>query len=577
MSTHTEPRVQGEIVRILLSLIDRDPDQPRFAENVDTDLAGSFKAHGWFPDEPLRVRPHPHHPDRFMLVNGERRYAGAKAAGLKEALCTVDWELEGVRLRKRLITQIMSNTGKPLTVVEEAFAFKRAIEDARKDILAGDGKSIVDKGDPKYGPVALARELGLPKSTVTDRLSLTEIPAFWLKLIVDGPLQPTHVQQLYRWRKVPEKFQLRALEQMKGDYRWPGNNGRKTSGADRLHIGDLETLLRQYMPKFTKPVAAVPGYAGPTEKLKDPQTGKVVVHAMDPAQWQPIHRKKIAERKKREGDTSSTSSRSGGQSGQVIPAWVAALIAAGAERKDGSLHDAQNVIVGVSRDGKQALWSFGHDRGDGVIGGFDPEVLLASGLKVDELVVYVPPASYYSNSAIGTTNTPALGKARSAFEAAKAAELDTVRKLLPSKLTKDPKSVTGEGVPVLLAMIVDNNDRVTLDLDDLGVALELTGFPEVKGGRGTEERNKRVVAAVKKLKGTEASALLSAFLTMHGNDIPSTRTQMAAWEKKVLDRYQAKGPTEVLQTLVPPKPAAVDHRPQPETKGKGRPKGVAAK
>lgn len=294
MSTATEPLARTEVVAILLSLIDRDPKQPRFAENVDTDLKDSFKEHGWFESEPLEVRPHPENPDRYMLVDGERRLASARAAGLKEALCVLTLEVEGEHEGDRLVRQILHNSGKPLTPMEEALAFKRIVDDRRSN------------GDKRYGVVQLARDLGIPKSTVTDRLAMTEIPGFWMPVIANGPLQTSHVPLLHKWRKVPEKFQLRAFEQMKADYRWPQtrqHGGRHPTKEERIYVGDFRTLVETFMYKFTKPVSEVPGYDGPTEKLERrnnyPRT--VVVHAMDPSRWQPIFRKAVAARRAKAG------------------------------------------------------------------------------------------------------------------------------------------------------------------------------------------------------------------------------------------------------------------------------------
>lgn len=319
----------AEVVSILLALVDRDPKQPRFAENVDTELEGSFRAHGWLEAHPLEIRPHPEKADRFMLVDGERRYAGAKAAGLKEALCIITYEAEGSNEADRLMRQLLHNTGKPLTAVEEALAFKRIIDAKRAgtpetlDLGELHGKphgeavpvKIAGKppkdADPKYGPTQLARDLGLPKSTVTDRLAATEIAEFWLKFVVHGPLQSSHVPDLHRIREMPVKYQLRVLTRLQAHHEWPTPGGKPLPGSkqpsyrnhrksevvkdERIRVDDFRSMLDDALTPFVRPLSDVgkKEYKGPTARL----TGRgwnatEAVMAIDPAQWEPILRKR---------------------------------------------------------------------------------------------------------------------------------------------------------------------------------------------------------------------------------------------------------------------------------------------
>ncbi len=287
--------VRDEILYLPLTAIDPDPEQPRL--DVDDELAGSIQQHGVL--QAIQVRPHPVDAERWMIVDGERRYRGALRAKLATIPATITLEVEDPG--DRIIQQIVRNEGKPLTPGEEALAFKKII-DARHAA-----------GDKKYGVVQLARDLGIAKSTISDRLTLTEIPSLWLELIVKGPLQTSHAPILHRWRKVPEKFQKIALEQMKKDFRWPGespNAYKKAKGGDRLYVGDFETLVRAFFPKFVKPVGDCPGYKGPTEALTiDTYTGRKV-YAMDPSQWGPIWRKGLAARKAKQAKKNKSSGAS---------------------------------------------------------------------------------------------------------------------------------------------------------------------------------------------------------------------------------------------------------------------------
>lgn len=277
-----DPKVLAEEVELRIADIDPDPAQPRL--EVDDELASSIKEHGVL--KAIEVRPHPEHADRWMIVDGERRWRGSKKAGRTTIAAKITFDVEGISVAARMKRQIVHNQGKPLTPVEEALAFRKIIDDERAN------------GNKSYGPVQLSRDLGIAKSTVTDRLAMTEIPEFWLPLITAGPLQPSHVPELHKWRKVPAKYQERALKQMQADYRWPGaisySKGKK---GERIYIDALRTLLRTFMRKFIKPVSEVPGYKGPTERGSFESYGGPKTYAMDPSLWQPIYRKQLAARK----------------------------------------------------------------------------------------------------------------------------------------------------------------------------------------------------------------------------------------------------------------------------------------
>src|ERR1043166_3064368 len=94
----TEPLAPGdgiardEILYLPLASIDPDPDQPRL--DVDDELADSIKQHGVL--QAIQVRPHPRDADRWMIVDGERRWTGAKRAQLPTIAATITLEVEDV-------------------------------------------------------------------------------------------------------------------------------------------------------------------------------------------------------------------------------------------------------------------------------------------------------------------------------------------------------------------------------------------------------------------------------------------------------------------------------------------------
>ena len=83
----------GEIVKISISLIEADPNQPRdpyekgspaYIEHIEK-LKQSIKAAG--QDEPIHVRKHPSKEGMFMIVNGETRFIAVKSLGRNEIPC----------------------------------------------------------------------------------------------------------------------------------------------------------------------------------------------------------------------------------------------------------------------------------------------------------------------------------------------------------------------------------------------------------------------------------------------------------------------------------------------------------
>jgi hypothetical protein len=146
-----------------------------------------------------------------------------------------------------------------------------------------------------------------PIETEADALAAVE---FGLMARVQRPLnaKASHAPLLHKWRGVPEKYQRIALEQMKKDYRW--TNRREGGGDERIYVSVFNTLIDTFFYKFAKPIADVPGYEGPTQKLttRSGYPPRVLVHAMDPSKWGPIFRKRAAAKRANAPKQSSRSS-----------------------------------------------------------------------------------------------------------------------------------------------------------------------------------------------------------------------------------------------------------------------------
>src|SRR5688572_23433328 len=102
-----------------------DPSQPRktFDEGELEELAENLRANGFAT--PLLVRP-VEEPDRYFIVAGERRWRGAKRAGLEAVPC---WLRDDLDSRAVVLLQLSENLHRvDLDPLEEARGLQRALE-----------------------------------------------------------------------------------------------------------------------------------------------------------------------------------------------------------------------------------------------------------------------------------------------------------------------------------------------------------------------------------------------------------------------------------------------------------------
>jgi ParB/RepB/Spo0J family partition protein len=163
--------VTSERVRLIpRQLLHRDPTQPRqeFDAKELADLRASIDAKGI--EQPLIVWPHPTKKGAFMLHSGERRTRATKGLRRFDRLPCIVRAYPG-DARERLVAQLVTNTGKPLTPLEEARAYRRLTEGPR-----GLSQSEV------------ARRLGVPRASVGDRVRLLDLHPQWLDDLERGRL-----------------------------------------------------------------------------------------------------------------------------------------------------------------------------------------------------------------------------------------------------------------------------------------------------------------------------------------------------------------------------------------------------
>jgi len=166
-----------------------NPEQPRKALGDLRELSDSIRQQGVL--EPLLVRFVPRE-DCYYIISGERRYHAARAAGLREVPCIEKSADDAETLEISLIENIQR---KDLTPFEEADGLQRLAEQF------------------DYSHEELAKKLGKARSSVSETLSLRNIPESLRKKCVENGVttkslllqiarQPTERQMLEMFARI---------------------------------------------------------------------------------------------------------------------------------------------------------------------------------------------------------------------------------------------------------------------------------------------------------------------------------------------------------------------------------------
>lgn len=165
-----------------------DPSQPRktFDEGELEELAVNLRANGFAT--PLLVRP-AEAPDRYIIVAGERRWRGAKRAGLEAVPC---WLRDDLDSRSLVLLQLSENLHRvDLDPLEEARGLQNALE------VTGLSQS------------ALARELGKAPNYVSRRLALLETTGHTRDALESGELVSAETAREFDKLPAPKQQALR--------------------------------------------------------------------------------------------------------------------------------------------------------------------------------------------------------------------------------------------------------------------------------------------------------------------------------------------------------------------------------
>lgn len=138
---------------IALEDIEPNPEQPRVEIGDLTELTDSIKDKGVL--EPLLVKPMGTAGGRWLIIAGERRWRAAGAAGLREVPC-IELDVDDRAVAEIALIENMQR--KDLTAWEESDGLRALCERFG------------------YTHEEVARKVGKSRSTVTEALSISELP-----------------------------------------------------------------------------------------------------------------------------------------------------------------------------------------------------------------------------------------------------------------------------------------------------------------------------------------------------------------------------------------------------------------
>lgn len=490
---------------ILRDHIHPDPEQPR--QQADAELRASIATHGLL--QPITVRPHPAIIGEWMLVDGERRWRSAE--GVLEELPVIVREDQEIGAG-RLITQLVANTGKPLTPLEEARAYAR--------ILKATGMSQTE----------LADLLGVARTSLNERLALLQLGP-WLPLLEAGTIGLSHaVRALLPLRTIPEKYHQQAIVKLEKDYRW-----QKRGAGGGISVADFEHVVEQAYRAFLYPLTKTsisyhrqPAFDTKAHDRECPCGGikASVDHAGslrkccgNPDWWRPRHKKAQAAKKAAEPATTTPAAKR-----LYLPEGTKVLTVSYSGMPKG-------VVELTDQEGR---WKTAALYGGGVDERFDP-----ADLVIDEAQLVELRHQYSSGySCVGTRDVAAVKAARAAWrtrfdERAAAIEHELARAL---DKHRGDYQVDGAGVRKLLETVAHHHGQDLVDLAD-AIGIEVA---EYVTKAASYERNGKAAKWLKDLDADDIAALATAFATAAGRNLKLTTERVEEEERAALAAIQKR-------------------------------------
>lgn len=411
MKPNAQEVVEDGLYFIPRQTIHPDPGQPRV--HPDDELQASIDQQGIIT--PIIVRPHPEIENEWMIVDGERRWIGARVSA--EIPCRIRLDLEDPA--DRLITQLSANTGKPLSPIEQARAFKKILDESES-----------------LSQAELAKRLGIARSTIGDRIRLIEIHPAWMKLIESGHLQVSHAPFIHQYRAVPAEYQVKAAQSVS-----------ETDEDYLIRVADMRKALYRAFRDYVIRLDKVSSYKGPVLEIEEETWSsggtrlKKVKYAADIKLWRPI-RNAAERRRKKEQRTSGGSSPSFAPRTRPIDVAMKLI---------GDRVKVRKTTSWEVKPGPGEIEIFGSD---GWTTGVDPEVL-SEQLGAEDLVIRESDSG--ATKKIFTTNSRAVELAQQSFDQKLLSELTPNLKKIRAKLTPEllaANAITGPGVRAICASML---------------------------------------------------------------------------------------------------------------------------
>lgn len=474
-----------------------DPEQPR----VDADdlLRASVLKNGIL--QAITVRPHPTRAGEYMIVDGERRWSASD--GLLE-LIPVQIRHDQENAARRLVTQLVANTGKPLTPIEEARAYARILNDG--------GLTMTE----------LSALLGTPRSTIGERLILVELGP-WIPFLESGQLPVSHaVRALGPLRNAPDAVHAVAISEITDDIAFD----------EGITYEDFRDAVRQAYRDAVYPLAKSKADHEPqplfntTKHDAECACGTVAwpfgwdekrtrKACINPDWWKPLHEAAEAERKAKE-KVERQAQRQAGRAATaddgpslVLPKGVKKVKA-----QYGNL--PAGVVQLTTPEGRWNVARHVHDRALRL----DPADL--GEIDARQLVEIPKDWRGQPYAKVGTQDTAAIERAAAAWRARFAKRRAVVTEKVRTEIARHSSkfavasgSGTSNGMYKLLETVARHHGA---DVRDLAEVLGYSLPPDVAECH-RHELGGKMAAWLKTLDNQQLDTLATAFATAAGRDI----------------------------------------------------------
>ncbi len=229
-----------------VDLIDVDAGQPRrfIDEAKIAELAETVRSQGVI--NPIALRAHPDHPDRYMIIAGERRWRAARLAGLSQ-------------IPARFFADVDTATARSLQLIEN---FDRGRINPRpwEEALA-----IGELVDLYGSQAAVVTALGMTKSKewVSKRVALLNLPP--------------HIKELIPTGRVSDYETLLMLGRLEGiDHARCAALCDQVLGGQELKRGDVAAMLREARSEKKAPPAEAVQWLEASSRLLGERIGRAL-------------------------------------------------------------------------------------------------------------------------------------------------------------------------------------------------------------------------------------------------------------------------------------------------------------